>query len=285
MRRFISRAATPLFLRRSVTRCFGTSSSSSTGLRRLPTCLGTPAPTPLSTATLTTSSRYYVIETNETPNPECLRFFSMELSFLPQGQTMDMPNSGHAYKSPLAESLFKIDGVFGVYFADEYITLTKETTAAWEELVPQVQEVINAFAESKQNILSDDGMQSVTTGHVDTEIQPDDDEVVMAVKELLHTRIRPMLKQDGGNLRYIGMDEDGTVYVVLEGACKSCPSSGHTLKNGIERMLMHWIPEVTEVLEVDEDFAEDFARQEKEKKEKKAAAAAAEETATTAPQA
>lgn len=219
--------------------------------------------------------RAYVVETSETPNPECLRFFSMELSFLPPGQTMDMPNSGHAYKSPLAEALFKVDGVFGVYFADEYITLTKESTANWEELVPQVQEVINAFAESKQNILSDDGMQSVTTGHADTEILPDDDEVIMAVKELLATRIRPMLKQDGGNLRFVGMEPDGMVYVVLEGACKSCPSSGHTLKNGIERMLMHWIPEVTEVEEVDEDFAEDFARQEKEKKAAAAAAAVA----------
>ncbi|CUE85688.1 Hypothetical protein, putative [Bodo saltans] len=209
--------------------------------------------------------RNYLIETSETPNPDCLRFFSMELSFLPPGQSMDMPNSGHSYKSPLAEALFAVDGVDGLYFADEYITVTKCKDSSWEDLTVQIQESVNSFAESKHSILSEDGEQAVNVSNDDTEPKPDDDEVVLAVKELLATRIRPMLRSDGGNVRYVGMD-DGAVYVMLEGACKTCPSSGATLKNGIERMLMHWIPEVVEVLEIDEDFAEDFRRQEEEKK-------------------
>jgi Fe-S cluster biogenesis protein NfuA len=110
----------------------------------------------------------------------------------------------------------------------------------------------------------------------DTEPKPEDDEVVLAVKELIATRIRPMVMGDGGNVRYIGF-ENGEVYVMLEGACKTCPSSGATLKNGIERMLMHWIPEVEQVIECDEDFAFDYRRQleEKKKKQQEAEAAAA----------
>lgn len=219
--------------------------------------------------------RCYLIETSETPNPDCLRFFSMELSFLPPNQSMDMPNSGHAYKSPLAAALFAVDGVEGLYFADEYITVTKEKESSWEDMTVQIQECVNSFAESKVGILSEDGEQAVNVSNDDTEPKPHDDEVVLAVKELLATRIRPMLRADGGNVRYVGMD-DGAVYVMLEGACKTCPSSGATLKHGIERMLMHWIPEVVEVLEIDEDFAEDYKRQEEEKRK------AASETTTAA---
>ena len=211
-------------------------------------------------------ARFLVIESNDTPNPECLRFFSMELSFLPPGLTLDFPNEGHSYKSPLATVLFSIDGVKAVYFADEYLTVTKIETEDWIKLTPLVSEAISSFAGTNQNILSED-IQSelLTSSNKDTEPGPQDTEVVLAVKELIATRIRPMVRGDGGNVRYIGMEEDGSVYVLLEGACKSCPSSGATLKNGIERMLMHWIPEVTEVMEVDEDFAFDFVRKEKEK--------------------
>jgi Fe-S cluster biogenesis protein NfuA len=214
--------------------------------------------------------RFLVVERSETPNPDSLRFFSMELSFLSPGQTLDMPNSGHAYKSPLAEALFSIDGVLGLYFADEYITVTKDSAADWAALAPLVQEGIIAFAKSGKNILSDEGKNEVASGNADTDPRDYDDDVVLAVKELIATRIRPMLNQDGGNIRYVGMD-DGTVFVMLEGACKSCPSSGMTLKHGIERMLMHWIPEVVEVVEVDPEFALDWlSLQQKERDEKRA---------------
>ena len=220
--------------------------------------------------------RSVVIETNETPNPDCLRFFSMELSFLPEGQSMDMPNDGHAYKSPLAEILFRLDGVKSLYFADEYITVTKEADADWAEVGTLVKEAIAQFAESGVSILSPEGEEEILPTNWDTDAADDDTEVVLAIKELLASRIRPMVQGDGGNVRFIGFDEDdGLVYVMLEGACKTCPSSGQTLKFGIERMLMHWIPEVTEVQEVDEEFAADYKRQQLEmiaKREKEDAA-------------
>lgn len=219
--------------------------------------------------------RLITVDTSSTPNPECLRFYSMDLSFLPPGASLDFPNDGHEYKSPLAQCIFRVPGVSALYFADEYITVTKEATKEWEDITPLVQEAIVSFAESDLSILSDEGEQDMVTGHDDTEPKPYDDEVVLAIKELLATRIRPMLQADGGNVRYIGLDE-GCVYVLLEGACKTCPSSGSTLKHGIERMLMHWIPEVEEVAEVDQLFAEDFLQQE----EKKRAAAEAEKAAS-----
>lgn len=229
-------------------------------LRRLPhTVASGPHTACLQTASSVLSStlRCITVELSDTPNPESKRFFSMELSFMPQGLTLDMPSAGHAYKSPLGEALFGIDGVSAVYFADEYITVTKEAAAGWDAVTPFVTEAIVAFGESKADILSTQGLEEMKPNNDDTEPKPDDDEVVLAVKELLATRIRPMLQGDGGNCRYVGMD-DGSVYVMLEGACRTCPSSGATLKNGIERMLMHWVPEVIEVLEVDQDFAHDF---------------------------
>jgi Fe-S cluster biogenesis protein NfuA len=228
-------------------------------LRRLPhTAAGWPA-AGLHMAAVGCSRRFLTVELSDTPNPESKRFFSMELEFMPPGQTLDMPNSGHGYKSPLGEALFAIDGVAAVYFATDYITVTKEAAAGWDAVGPLVTEAIIAFAESKVDILSAQGQEEMRPNNEDTEPHPDDDEVVLAVKELLGTRIRPMLQGDGGNVRYVGMD-DGTVYVMLEGACRTCPSSGATLKNGIERMLMHWVPEVLEVLEVDKDFADDYTR-------------------------
>ncbi|KEG11230.1 putative HIRA-interacting protein 5 [Trypanosoma grayi] len=210
-----------------------------------------------SCSSLFVSRRFVLVETNETPNPDCLRFYSMELSFLKPGMSMDFPNAGHAYKSPLVEILFGIEGVEGVYLADEYVTVRKGSLAEWDEIEPLVKESILEFAESKMNILSEEGEELVEGQNNDTEPEDDDDEVVLAVKELLATRIRPMLRADGGNVRYLDMD-DGTVFVMLEGACKSCPSSGVTLKNGIERMLMHWIPEVVEVQECTEETAQDI---------------------------
>lgn len=215
-------------------------------------------------------TRGIVVETNQTPNPDSLRFFSMEISFLPEGQSMDMPNKGHAYKSPLAEILFELEGVKALYFGDEYITVTKESDADWAELGTHVKEAITQFAESGVSILSAEGEEQILPLNWDTDPATDDSEVVLAIKELLASRIRPMVQGDGGNVRFIGFDEaDGMVFVMLEGACKSCPSSGQTLKFGIERMLMHWIPEVTEVQEVDEEFAADYKRQQTEAKEKK----------------
>ncbi|KAG5476323.1 hypothetical protein LSCM1_04025 [Leishmania martiniquensis] len=214
------------------------------------------------------SRRFIVIETNETPNPDCVRFFSMELSFLKADFSMDIPSPAHAYKSPLAEALFGVAGVQAVFLADEYVTVRKFPEADWVTLTPIIKEVIAEFAESKENVLSEAGEEDLKGYHDDTEPDEDDDEVVLAVKELLATRIRPMLRADGGNVRFIDMD-DGTVFLLLEGSCKSCPSSHITLKSGIERMLMHWIPEVVEAQEVSDEVAADILSEKRLRKEMK----------------
>lgn len=216
----------------------------------------------------TTARRRIVVETNETPNPDCLRFFSMDLSFLKPEFSIDIPSPAHAYKSPLAEALFGVAGVQAVFIADEYVTVRKHPQADWAVLIPTVKEVIIEFAESKENVLSEAGEAELVGYNDDTEPEEDDDEVVLAVKELLATRIRPMLRADGGNVRFIDMD-DGTVFLLLEGACKACPSSHITLKSGIERMLMHWIPEVVEVQEVSDEVAADIMAEKRLRKSMK----------------
>nr|CCC91321.1 unnamed protein product [Trypanosoma congolense IL3000] len=224
-----------------------------------------------------TGQKPVVVESSETPNPNCLRFYSMELSFLPPGRSLELPDSQHAFKSPLAEMLFGIEGVVSVFVADEYITLGKASHVGWDELVPRIRECIIEFAESGMAVLSEEGEACFADNNNDTEPEEDDDEVVLAVKELLSTRIRPLLQSDGGNVRYIDMD-DGTVFVLLEGACKSCPSSGATLKNGIERMLMHWIPEVVEVQECSDEMASDLLAQKELRKKTKSSEAAVSST-------
>ncbi|CCW70225.1 unnamed protein product [Phytomonas sp. Hart1] len=223
---------------------------------------------PISSSLVSTAKRFLVIETSETPNPECLRFFSMYLSFLKPGFSIDLPSKDHEAKSPLAAELFQIDGVDAIFISDEYITVRKSPEKEWETLIPRIQDGIRRFADSGAETLSSEGQESLAGYNDDTEPSDDDDEVVLAVKELLATRIRPMLRADGGNVRYIDMD-DGTVYLLLEGACKACPSSHLTLKGGIERMLMHWIPEVVETQEVSDEVAEDILAEKRLRKKLK----------------
>lgn len=212
------------------------------------------------------AKRYAIIvKTSETPNPDCLRFYSMDISFLKPDYSIDIPSSSHAYKSPLAALLFGIEGVSAIFIADEYITVRKSPHFEWTALIPLIQETVIEFSNSKESVLSDAGEEELVGYNNDTEPEEDDDEVVLAVKELLATRIRPMLRADGGNVRYIDMS-DGTVYLLLEGACKACPSSHITLKSGIERMLMHWIPEVIEALEVSDEVAADILSEKKLRK-------------------
>lgn len=205
-------------------------------------------------------TRQLTIETSVTPNPDCKRFFSMQLSFLPRGKFLELPDASHAHKSKLAAALFAVLGVKSVYLADEYISVTKDATADWALLDTQIKEVLLAFNSSGYEVLSETGALEISRERDDTAPQPGDSDVVLSIKELIASRIRPMLVSDGGNVRYVGF-EDATVYVQLKGACRNCPSSGATLKNGIQRMLMHWIPEVLDVIEVDEEWATDYLRE------------------------
>jgi Fe-S cluster biogenesis protein NfuA len=199
---------------------------------------------------LTLAARGMFIKTATTPNPDSLKFYSLDLTFLNEGKVLDFPGPHAAQKSPLARDLFEVAGVKGVFIADDYITVTKKEDAEWRDLNSKVFGVITNWKQSGKPLVD----ESAETSD-DCTPSAEDSEVVLAIKELLESRIKPMVQRDGGNIRYVGF-EDGIAYVQLQGACSTCPSSTNTLKGGIERMLMHWVPEVEEVREVNQEDAD-----------------------------
>ncbi|KAI8094933.1 uncharacterized protein B0P05DRAFT_461719 [Gilbertella persicaria] len=166
-------------------------------------------------------------------------------------------------KSPLAKQLFMIDGITGVFFGPDFITISKDSVAEWQLMKPDIYAAIMDHFASGQPIVYDTEELAAS----DTTIHPDDPEEVQMIKELLDTRIRPSIQEDGGDIEYCGFEE-GIVKLKLKGSCRGCDSSAITLKNGIENMLMHYIPEVQGVEQViDENEA--VALQEFDKLEKR----------------
>ena len=181
------------------------------------------------------------IQTEETPNPSTLKFLPGR-EILPNG-SMDFRSEQDAKKSPLAEALFNVDGVVGVFLSDDFITITKRDDKDWHLMKPGLLGVImEHFTANRPVIISDD--ENSKSG---SSIQDGDEDVVLQIKELLYTRVRPAVAQDGGDIVFEDFT-DGTVTVQMRGACAGCPSSTATLKMGIENMLRHYIPEVKEVV-------------------------------------
>lgn len=183
--------------------------------------------------------RSMFIQTQSTPNPASLMFYPgkpvMEVG------SSDFPNARAAMNSPLAKALFGIDGITRVFFGSDFVTVTKSDDASWDLLKPEIFAAIMDFYSSGQPLFLD----STTAAAMDTAIQEDDSETVAMIKELLETRIRPAVQDDGGDIEYRGFDpESGIVKLRMQGACSGCPSSSVTLKSGIENMLMHYVPEV-----------------------------------------
>lgn len=207
------------------------------------------------------------IQTQDTPNPDSLKFLPGR-DVLDKGITKDFPNQMSAMSSPLAKLLFRIEGVKGVFFAHEFITVTKMEDADWKVMKPEIFAIIMDFFASGLPIVHEH------TSSDDTAIKDDDDEVVMMIKELLDTRIRPTVQEDGGDIIFKAF-EDGIVKLKLQGSCSSCPSSIVTLKNGVQNMLQFYIPEVVSVEQVkdEEDLVVDKTFEKLEKniqaKEKK----------------
>jgi len=153
-------------------------------------------------------------------------------------------------RSPLAKELFQVDGVKSVYLGNDFVTVTKFAEHHWMHVKTRVFSALMDFYQSNLPAVSE---VAIVT---DTTILDDDDEIVAMIKELLESRIRPAVQEDGGDIRYVGFEpESGLVTVRLAGSCVGCPSSAVTLKNGVENMLMHYIPEVTgvEALEDEEE--------------------------------
>ncbi|KAH7302720.1 hypothetical protein KP509_23G084400 [Ceratopteris richardii] len=162
----------------------------------------------------------------------------------------DFPNSRAGMASPLAKALFRIDGVSRVFFGSDFVTITKAEDFDWDIIKPEVFAAIMDFYTSNQPLFYDAKVSSPP----DTAIKEDDDETVAMIKELLETRIRPAVQDDGGDVEYFGFDpETGIVKLRMQGACSGCPSSSVTLKSGIQNMLMHYVPEVKGVEEVKDE--------------------------------
>lgn len=180
------------------------------------------------------------IQTEATPNPATLKFLPGQ-AVLATGSA-DFPTLEAAEASPLAKRIFGETGVEGVFLGPDFITVTKAETAEWDHIKPAILGAIMEHYQSGLPALDAEGSGAV--GHA--EHDGEDAHIVIQIKELLDTRVRPAVAQDGGDITFHGFDR-GVVYLHLQGACAGCPSSTMTLKMGIENLLRHYIPEVTEV--------------------------------------
>jgi len=180
------------------------------------------------------------IQTESTPNPATLKFLPGQ-SVLEMG-TADFPTADTAQTSPLATRLFAVDGVTGVFFGTDFVTVTKADAVEWDHVKPALLGAIMEHYQSGDSVMAED--HKATSGHADH--TGEDGEIVGQIKELLDSRVRPAVAQDGGDITFHGFDR-GVVYLHMQGACAGCPSSTLTLKMGIENLLRHYIPEVTEV--------------------------------------
>ena len=180
------------------------------------------------------------IQTESTPNPATLKFLPGQ-TVLETGSA-DFPSAEAAGASPLAERLFRVPGVMAVFFGHDFVTVTKNDETEWDHVKPSLLGAIMEHFQSGAPVMADGG--SATGGHA--EHNGPDGEIVGQIKELLDTRVRPAVAQDGGDITFHGFDR-GIVYLHMQGACAGCPSSTLTLKMGIENLLRHYIPEVVEV--------------------------------------
>ena len=178
------------------------------------------------------------IQTEETPNPETLKFIPGNI-ILKTG-TADFSNKDVALKSPLASRLFEIDGVSRVFLATDFISVTKEPQLDWNNLKPSILTGIMEHYSSGLPAINDIEKKTSESNNIE------DSETIKQIKDLLETRVRPAVAMDGGDISFCSF-ESGVVTLQMKGACAGCPSSTATLKMGIENMLRHYIPEVTEV--------------------------------------
>jgi Fe-S cluster biogenesis protein NfuA len=181
------------------------------------------------------------IQTEATPNPATLKFLPGR-AVLETG-TLEMRDKNEAVQSPLAERLFDINGVGGVFLGSDFITVTK-SGGEWPQLKPAILGII------MEHFMSGAPVVAEGTGTEDSEagefFEAGDADTVATIKELIETRVRPAVANDGGDITFRGY-KDGVVYLAMKGSCSGCPSSTATLKHGIQNLLRHFVPDVTEV--------------------------------------
>lgn len=188
--------------------------------------------------------RRIFIRTQQTPNPSFLQFFPGVI--LLQDGTLDLASARQAQGFPLAAKLFQIDGINRLFFAKDYISIGKAESADWSELKPFIFETLMGHLNSGEPIMNE------IPPNEDTKILESDSSDLALVKEIIDFRIRPFVRDDGGDVRLVEFNEQtGRVLLEMRGSCSGCPSSSITLKNGIEKMLTHYVKTVKCVEAVD----------------------------------
>ena len=186
-----------------------------------------------------------LIETEPTPNPATLKFLPGR-TVTEQG-TRDFASPEEAGASPLAAALFGLGDVTGVFFGRDFVSVTAAPGVEWHALKPDVLAILLDHFTAQMPLFRG-GSADFAVPPAEEEIadDPADAEIVAQIKDLIDTRVRPAVANDGGDIIYRGFDK-GKVYLKMQGACSGCPSSTATLKNGIEQLLRYYVPEVTEV--------------------------------------
>ena len=184
------------------------------------------------------------IQTEATPNPATLKFIPGRA--VVDGSPMEFASRESAAQSPLAEKLFEVPGVTGVFYGSDFITVTK-ADGEWQQLKPAILGAIMEHYMSGAPLLADGAAQNVADLDDEDEFFDESDaETVDMIKDLIETRVRPAVANDGGDITFRGF-KDGIVYLNMKGSCAGCPSSTATLQHGIQNLLKHFVPDVVEV--------------------------------------
>jgi len=188
------------------------------------------------------------IETETTPNPAALKFLPGQPVMASGTREFATPEAAEA--SPLAQAIFDTGEVVNVFFGADFVSVTAAPGADWSALKPQVIAILLDHFVSEAPLFTPATASGIAVPPPEEDMaveeRPEDAEVIAAINELLETRVRPAVAGDGGDIAYRGF-RDGVVYLTLQGSCSGCPSSTATLKHGIEGLLKHYVPEVTEV--------------------------------------
>ncbi len=185
------------------------------------------------------------IQTESTPNPDVIKFIPGEVVL--ENGTKEFRTPDEAKGSPLAESLFALDGVAGLFFGSDFLTVRRspDSDLIWAQLKPPILAAIMDFYSSGQPILREN------TAKDEIVYEGELGQIVAEIKDLLDTRVRPAVAQDGGDIEFDRFDLDsGTLYLHMRGACSGCPSSSATLRQGVESLMKHYVPEVKSIEQV-----------------------------------
>lgn len=187
----------------------------------------------------TSIPKYITLYTESNPNPNSLKFVA-NFMLVPSGQTFDYPSKEAAQESPLATALFEFDYVKRVFMMNNFITVTKDDQSDWHDIAGNLKQYIKEYLEAEKPILKSAALFEDT-------IDENEPEINQKIRAILDEYVRPAVEGDGGAITFHSFEE-GTVKVLLQGACSGCPSSTMTLKAGIENLLKRMLPEVKEVV-------------------------------------